>query len=153
MSDMGEVALKRKKSNCGASLGEILFHLPKQDGRPGRAVPLCCLFRRCHACFAAHVRRILPPPPARAQPAGHPNPAFFGHYVVLVSVVLVAITGRWSWLAAGIVAAYGFAWVGHFSVEHNFVEHNRQATFQHPWFSLLGDFRLYADLWRGREKF
>ena len=60
MSDMGEVALKRKKSNCGASLRKILFHLPKQDGRLGRAVPLFCLFRRCHVCFAAHVRRILP---------------------------------------------------------------------------------------------
>lgn len=93
---------------------------------------LFCLFRRCHVCFAAHVRRILPPPPARAQPAGHPNPAFCGHYVVLVSVGLVAITGRWGWLAAGTVAAYGFAWVGHFFVEHNFVEHNRPATFQHP---------------------
>ena len=51
-------------------------------------------------------------------------------------------------LVAGIVAAYGLAWVGHF-----FVEHNRPATFQHPWFSLRGDFRLYWDLLRGREKF
>ena len=77
---------------------------------------------------------------------------FVGTILFLVSVVLVAITGRWGWLAAGVVAAYGFAWAGHFFVEHNFVEHNRPATFQHPWFSLLGDFRLYADLWRGREK-
>ena len=73
---------------------------------------------------------------------------FVGTTLFLISVVLVASTGRWGWLAAGIVAAYGFAWVGHF-----FVEHNRPATFQHPWFSLLSDFRLYAGLWRGREKF
>ena len=73
---------------------------------------------------------------------------FMGTTLFWGSVGLVAITGHWSWLAAGVVAAYGFAWVGHF-----FVEHNRPATFQHPWFSLLGDFRLYADLWRGREKF
>ncbi|MBT9393273.1 DUF962 domain-containing protein [Hymenobacter sp. NST-14] len=51
-------------------------------------------------------------------------------------------------LLAGIVAAYGCAWVGHF-----FVERNRPATFQHPWLSLRGDFRLYWDLLRGREKF
>ena len=61
-----------------------------------------------------------------------PESCILWAYVVLVSVVLVAITGRWGWLAAGIVAAYGFAWVGHFFVEHNFVEPNRPATFQHP---------------------
>ena len=44
----------------------------------------------------------------------------------------MAITGRLGWLAAGTVAAHGFAWVGHFFVEYNFVEHNRPATFQHP---------------------
>ena len=73
---------------------------------------------------------------------------FVGTTLFLVSMGLVAATGYWGWLVAGVVAAYGLAWVGHF-----FVEHNRPATFQHPWFSLLGDFRLYADLWRGREKF
>lgn len=46
------------------------------------------------------------------------------------------------------LTAYGFAWVGNF-----FVGHNRSATFQHPWYSLLGDFRMYFDLWPGREKF
>lgn len=73
---------------------------------------------------------------------------FAGTSLFLGAAAMLSITGCWGWLPAGIGAAYGFAWVGHF-----FVEHNRPATFQHPWFSLLGDFRLYADLWRGREKF
>ena len=73
---------------------------------------------------------------------------FVGTSLFLLCLVMLVVTGRWGWLPAGIVAAYGFAWVGHF-----FVEHNRPATFQHPWYSMLGDFRLYADLWRGREKF
>lgn len=51
-------------------------------------------------------------------------------------------------LPAGVVAAYGCAWIGHF-----FVEHNRPATFQRPLLSLAGDFRLFWDLLRGREKF
>jgi hypothetical protein len=73
---------------------------------------------------------------------------FIGTTLFLGFVVL-AIFRQQPWLVlAGIVAAYGFAWVGHF-----FVEHNRPATFQHPWLSLLGDFRLYFDLLRGREKF
>ena len=114
---------------------------------------------RCAACFVA-VMPALPLTFAEFYPRylrehsqrGTRILHFVGTILCLVSVVLVAITGRWGWLAAGIVAAYGFAWVGHFFGEHNFVEHNRPATFQHPWFSLLGDFRLYADLWRGREK-
>jgi hypothetical protein len=65
---------------------------------------------------------------------------------VLAALALVQL--RPQLLLAGIVAAYGFAWIGHF-----FVEHNRPATFRHPWFSLRGDFRLYFDLLRGREKF
>ena len=35
------------------------------------------------------------------------------------------------------MVAYGFAWSGHFLVEHN-----RPATFRHPWLSLLGDHKM-----------
>jgi hypothetical protein len=73
---------------------------------------------------------------------------FIGTSLFLGLALGAVATGRWGLLGAGVVAAYGLAWVGHF-----FVEKNRPATFQHPWFSLLGDFRLYADLWRGRERF
>lgn len=73
---------------------------------------------------------------------------FIGTTLFIICLAMLLRTGNWNWLMAGVVAAYGFAWVGHF-----FVEHNRPATFQHPWYSLLGDFRMYFDLWRGREKF
>lgn len=73
---------------------------------------------------------------------------FVGTTLFLLLLGLAAVWLR-PWLVlAGVVAAYGFAWVGHF-----FVERNRPATFQHPWLSLLGDFRLYWDLLRGRERF
>jgi len=45
------------------------------------------------------------------------------------------------WILVGIVMGYAFAWVGHF-----FVEKNRPATFQYPWWSLISDFRMYG-LW------
>jgi len=73
---------------------------------------------------------------------------FIGTTAFLVLTLLAGVERRPTLLLAGIVAAYGFAWIGHF-----FVEHNRPATFQHPWYSLRGDFKLYFDLLRGRERF
>lgn len=73
---------------------------------------------------------------------------FIGTSLFLVGVGLALVWSRPLLVLAGVVAAYGFAWVGHF-----FVEHNRPATFQHPWLSLRGDFQLYWDLLRGKEKF
>jgi hypothetical protein len=73
---------------------------------------------------------------------------FIGTSLFLAWTV-AAIGLRQPWfLLVGVVSAYGLAWVGHF-----FVEHNRPATFQHPWLSLRGDFRLYWDLLRGRQRF
>ena len=46
------------------------------------------------------------------------------------------------------IAGYGFAWVGHF-----FFEKNRPATFQHPFYSLLGDFVMYRDMILGKVPF
>ncbi|HTL11050.1 MAG TPA: DUF962 domain-containing protein [Bdellovibrionota bacterium] len=46
----------------------------------------------------------------------------------------------------GAVLAYAFAWTGHF-----FVEKNRPATFRHPWYSLIADFRFYGEVLTGRR--
>jgi hypothetical protein len=45
------------------------------------------------------------------------------------------------------VVGYGPAWIGHF-----FYEKNRPATFSHPFYSLMGDFRMFADVISGRIK-
>jgi hypothetical protein len=55
------------------------------------------------------------------------------------------VVGRPLLFLAAIVCAYGLAWIGHF-----FVEHNRPATFRHPWWSLAGDFKMYGLMWSGR---
>jgi hypothetical protein len=67
---------------------------------------------------------------------------------LLLGMVVVAAVAH-PWVLLGVVWAYGFAWVGHFKIEHN-----RPATFVYPLWSLLGDFRMWGmmatgRLWRG----
>lgn len=64
-------------------------------------------------------------------------------YLALLAFLLA--TGRYAWLWAVPVAAYGFAWTGHFGIEKN-----RPATFRHPWLSLLGDHRMAWYMVTGR---
>ncbi|SDB40323.1 hypothetical protein SAMN03159382_01117 [Pseudomonas sp. NFACC23-1] len=73
---------------------------------------------------------------------------FIGTSLVILVLVLALVVGSgWLWLALP-VAGYGFAWVGHF-----FFEKNRPATFQHPLYSLLGDFVMYRDMLLGKVAF
>jgi hypothetical protein len=43
------------------------------------------------------------------------------------------------------VIGYGFAWVGHFIIEKN-----RPATFKHPLWSLMGDFKMFYLMCSGK---
>jgi hypothetical protein len=66
---------------------------------------------------------------------------FVGTSLALALLILTLATRIW-WIAAiALVQGYAFAWVGHF-----FFEHNKPATFKHPWFSLMGDWRLWWDI-------
>ncbi len=60
-------------------------------------------------------------------------------------LVWLAATGRWAWLPVAFVPGYAAAWAGHF-----FVEHNRPATFKHPLWSLMGDYKMVALMLAGR---
>lgn len=46
---------------------------------------------------------------------------------------------------AGVVFAYGCAWIGHFKIEKN-----RPATFRYPVWSLAADFKMWSHMVRGR---
>jgi len=37
-------------------------------------------------------------------------------------------------------------------VGHFYFEHNKPATFKYPWFSLIGDWRLWWDILTGRVR-
>ena|SRR5437867_248192 len=73
---------------------------------------------------------------------------FAGSALVLTCLVLVAITRNAWWLAAVPFIGYGFAWVGHVAFEHN-----RPATFRHPFYSLMGDWVMFKDMLTGRIPF
>jgi len=45
----------------------------------------------------------------------------------------------------GLMLSYGLAWIGHF-----FIEKNRPATFQYPFWSFVGDFKMYGLMWQGK---
>jgi len=73
---------------------------------------------------------------------------FVGTSLLMLIFLLAFVAGTWWWLLALPVAGYGFAWVGHF-----FFEKNRPATFQYPFYSLLGDFVMYRDMLLGKVAF
>ena len=60
-----------------------------------------------------------------------------------------ALWWRQPWFVLlGLVLGYACAWIGHFGFEHN-----RPASFKRPLYSFLGDWRMYADMWRGKVPF
>lgn len=70
---------------------------------------------------------------------------FFGTSLsLLIAVVSVALEMWWGLLGA-VFCGYFFAWLGHFGLEKN-----RPATFQHPLYSLRGDFRMWWLILTGR---
>ena len=73
----------------------------------------------------------------------HQNPTCIylhtlGSWVSIWLVVFGVLTGRPWMFGAAIVSGYAFAWVGHF-----FFEKNRPATFTHPVYSFMGDWRMF----------
>jgi hypothetical protein len=73
---------------------------------------------------------------------------FVGTSLAVLLLLAALLSGRW-WLGAvALVQGYAFAWIGHFIFEHN-----RPATFRHPLYSLMGDWRLWWEILSGRLRF
>jgi hypothetical protein len=63
----------------------------------------------------------------------------------LVLVVFFILIGMWWLFPLALVPGYGAAWIGHF-----FIEKNRPATFQHPLWSFMGDYKMIVLMLTGR---
>jgi hypothetical protein len=70
---------------------------------------------------------------------------FVGSTLVLVVLAVALAAQHWMLLWLLPVLGYGFAWIGHF-----FFEHNKPATFTHPFYSFAGDWVMYWQIVTGR---
>ncbi len=80
----------------------------------------------------------------------HRHPAtrgfhLFGTALAVVLLCLAALWGSWWLLLAAVVVGYAFAWLS-----HAFIEKNKPATFTHPFWSLISDFRMLGCWLTGR---
>ena len=70
-----------------------------------------------------------------------------GTLAAVFFLILVIATGRWWLFPLALVPGYAFAWGAHF-----FIEKNRPATFTHPLWSFMGDWKMLALMLAGRLK-
>ncbi|MCA3277996.1 MAG: DUF962 domain-containing protein [Roseomonas sp.] len=80
----------------------------------------------------------------------HAKPAtralhFAGTGAGLLLAFVALISGNYWLLLAALICGYGPAWIGHY-----FIEKNRPATFRHPLWSLIADFRMFFFFITGR---
>ena len=79
---------------------------------------------------------------AHALKRGESEKPSFAHIAGMVALPTLASPVLFP---AGVVFAYGCAWVGHFGIEKN-----RPATFKYPLWSLAGDFKMWSHMLRGK---
>ena len=63
----------------------------------------------------------------------------------ILFAIFVIVIGKWWLFPLALVPGYGGAWLGHFLIEKN-----KPATFQYPFWSFIGDYKMIAMMITGR---
>ena len=67
---------------------------------------------------------------------------------LLVGILILTLSCcflKFSYLLLAPIAGYTFAWISHF-----FIEKNRPAAWQYPWWSFISDFKMASLVLRGK---
>ena len=72
---------------------------------------------------------------------------FVGTSLALVLLVAAVVRREPLLVLVALLQGYALAWIGHY-----FFEKNRPATFRHPLWSFIGDWRMWWDVLRGRVR-
>jgi hypothetical protein len=70
---------------------------------------------------------------------------FIGSSAGLICLFAASLTRNLLFILLGLIIGYGFAWIGHF-----FIEHNKPATFKYPLWSLIADWKMWSLMITGR---
>ena len=72
---------------------------------------------------------------------------FIGTSIGLVFLINFLLSFNFLYLLFAFISGYAFAWVGHF-----FIERNKPATFKYPFYSFIGDHKMYIEILQGKHK-
>jgi hypothetical protein len=72
---------------------------------------------------------------------------FIGTSISLFFLVQLVSTFDPIYLIYALLSGYGFAWIAHF-----FIEKNKPATFTYPFYSFIGDHKMFVEILMGKHK-
>ncbi len=72
---------------------------------------------------------------------------YIGSALVIIVFIFSLLSHQLWYLWVLPVIGYSFAWLG-----HALFEHNKPATFQYPWFSLMADWVMFFNFLRGKHQ-
>jgi hypothetical protein len=72
---------------------------------------------------------------------------FIGTSISIYFLIKFILSFNFLFILYALLSGYGFAWVGHF-----YIEKNKPATFKYPFYSLIGDYKMYLEILQGNHK-
>ncbi|MBL32874.1 MAG: hypothetical protein CMD79_03200 [Gammaproteobacteria bacterium] len=72
---------------------------------------------------------------------------FIGTSVGIFFLIIFLISFEFMYLLFALISGYAFAWIGHF-----FIEKNKPATFKYPFYSFIGDHKMFIEILQGKHK-